>query len=162
MYSCPESFPLSGICHTGTDKSSFFSGRCPYHSGDKSQGLCRSPKGLTFTFGSVERAAAYPRYDREIQLLQRPLCLSLRRQKSRSPQEPGGFNLYFWLCWTCSTLSPVRQGNPAFYFDLPGLSCIPGTDNYLDPPPLCSITLWRVYINHRNINYLFPPDFRGR
>ena len=29
-------------------------------------------------------------------------------------------------------------------------------------PPLCSITLWRVYINHRNINYLFPPDFRGR
>nr|DAR52018.1 MAG TPA: hypothetical protein [Inoviridae sp.] len=68
MYSCPESFPLSGICHTGTDKSSFFSGRCPYHSGDKSQGLRRSPKGLTFTFGSVERAAAYPRYDREIRL----------------------------------------------------------------------------------------------
>ena len=99
--------------------------------------------------------------DRQIQLFQRPLSSSFRRQKSRSPQEPEGFNLYFWLCWTCSTLSPVRQGNPAFYFNLPGLSCIPGTDNYLDPPPLCSITLWRVYINHRNINYLFSPGLPG-
>lgn len=99
--------------------------------------------------------------DRQIQLFQRPLSLSFKGQKSRSPQEPGGFNLYFWLCWTCSNLSPARQGNPAFYFYLPGLSCIPGTDNYLYPPPLCGVTLRRVYI-HLNINYLFSPGLPGR
>ena len=108
MCSCPEFFLLSGICHTGTDKFSFFSGRCPYHSRDKSQGLRRSPKGLTFTFGSVERAAAYPRHDREIRLF-----TSICRD---SPAYLG------------QTIS-------AFYFNLPGLSCIPGTDNYLYPPP---------------------------
>ena len=103
MCSCPEFFLLSGICHTGTDKFSFFSGRCPYHSRDKSQGLRRSPKGLTFTFGSVERAAAYPRHDREIRLF-----TSICRD------------------------SPAYRGQtiPAFYFNLPGLSCIPGTDNF--------------------------------
>lgn len=39
-----------------------------YHSGDKSQGLRRSPEGLTFTFGFVGRAVPYPRCDREIRL----------------------------------------------------------------------------------------------
>lgn len=65
---------------------------------------------------------------------QRPLSLSFRRQKSRSPQEPEGFNLYFWLCWTGNSLSPARQGILAFSFHLLKLFCIPGTDNYRFPP----------------------------
>ena len=100
-----------------TGKSSFYSVHYVYHSGDKSQGLRRSPKGLTFTFGFVGRAVSYPKHDREIRLF-----TSICRD------------------------SPAYQGQ-TIIFTL---------------PPLCSITLWRVYINHRNINYLFPPDFRGR